>query len=1093
MEGLLVLLVMLAIGLIGAGPLAVIFVIVLFKKIGGLENRLLRIESKSGQAPLPAPQPKPFEQPRGEPVWSGRGITFEPVSSVQPAPPQPSPAPGQKLTETPSQYVEPKIPSEIRQEEIKKEPSTPAAPQPAPKTPEQAFAPKPFQVAPAQSPLHTYVPASKPSRPAQSGGLELKIGTRVILIAGIITVIFGVGFFLKYVYENFYFPPWARVTLVAAGGLVAVILGDFLRRRNFEIVAKGISALGFILLYFAVYSGTRTYHLFSIELAFIFSIVVTASAMAYAVILNEIFIAFLSLLGGYLVPAIISKGQFIPIPFSYVLALSAGAMGCAMFRRWRAVNWIAMTCTWLLYTAWFEKFYTSDQMAVALVWLSVFACLFLVLPILHGLIRRIEARREEVTLIVVNSIAAFYYLFQIFNGDDPKKLALATGLWGAAHLAMMAATLWRCRSDEKLHASLGVLGTCLITAALPMYFAFDAAMVGWIIEAVALTYIGIRYQARWTKVMGLLVAGVTVAGLFYHLPLHLDEDFKVFLSARFGTWLFVSAGLLVCHLFWRLMKQAGGQEASFAAQLFYAAGILLLTAGLALEWHAYCRWHVVFDPLGQAQFLKGMMMLAILLVPALLARPLRPRGELVQTAGIISAIFGAVFFAIAMMGVYHQAFRLFVNAPFALAMVFLAVLFWAAWQFKRSEKYEFQSQLPSAFLFLGLLFFFVVLTEQIYLYWSCQYEYASFEGDWKSAVLRYCLVAWAFYGLLLLAAGLRFEKTFIQAFAVFVTGVSTVGLFFLLPLHEDSEFKLVYNPPFITWAIVTVAILAGHGIWRFMRQAENKDLQWIVQFYYTAGLILLALGIGFEWAQHCRWHLEPADLAHSHLHLGLVLLTAFTVLGLLARPLAPAGNLVLTAGVLTALGGAVYTASAMTEVYYTAFTLFFNWPFAIAMFHAIGILLSAWFVRRFAQSPQSACPLAMAMVLSVLVLVWILLSEQVYSYWYCKSAYGPAEIANWSYRAQMYMSVSWAVYAAILMVIGFAARTAGIRWLSLAVFAVLLGKIFILDTATLRTEYRIAAFITTGLILVGVSFLYQLLKNKGFFDAFEKQLTLEKK
>ena len=79
------------------------------------------------------------------------------------------------------------------------------------------------------------------------------------------------------------------------------------------------------------------------------------------------------------------------------------------------------------------------------------------------------------------------------------------------------------------------------------------------------------------------------------------------------------------------------------------------------------------------------------------------------------------------------------------------------------------------------------------------------------------------------------------------------------------------------------------------------------------------------------------------------------------------------------------------------------------------------------------------------------------------------------------MSVSWAVYAAALLVIGFVFRKAGIRYLSLAIFAVLLGKIN-LDMWTLGTEYRIATFLTTGLILVGVSFLYQFLKKKGFFE-----------
>ena len=40
-----------------------------------------------------------------------------------------------------------------------------------------------------------------------------------------------------------------------------------------------------------------------------------------------------------------------------------------------------------------------------------------------------------------------------------------------------------------------------------------------------------------------------------------------------------------------------------------------------------------------------------------------------------------------------------------------------------------------------------------------------------------------------------------------------------------------------------------------------------------------------------------------------------------------------------------------------------------------------------------------------------------------------------------------------------------------------------MDTRTLDVTYRIAGFLATGLALVGVSYLYQYLKKKGFFEA----------
>jgi len=57
-----------------------------------------------------------------------------------------------------------------------------------------------------------------------------------------------------------------------------------------------------------------------------------------------------------------------------------------------------------------------------------------------------------------------------------------------------------------------------------------------------------------------------------------------------------------------------------------------------------------------------------------------------------------------------------------------------------------------------------------------------------------------------------------------------------------------------------------------------------------------------------------------------------------------------------------------------------------------------------------------------------------------------------------------------------------LRYLGLSVFGVLLLKVFIVDTSAVSTIYRILAFLATGVTLVVVSYLYQFLKKKGFFD-----------
>jgi uncharacterized membrane protein len=77
----------------------------------------------------------------------------------------------------------------------------------------------------------------------------------------------------------------------------------------------------------------------------------------------------------------------------------------------------------------------------------------------------------------------------------------------------------------------------------------------------------------------------------------------------------------------------------------------------------------------------------------------------------------------------------------------------------------------------------------------------------------------------------------------------------------------------------------------------------------------------------------------------------------------------------------------------------------------------------------------------------------------------------------------WAVYGAILMIAGFWLRVKILRYIALGLFVLLLAKVFIMDTSTVKSVYRIAAFLATGVTLVGVSYLYQFLKKRGFFEA----------
>ncbi len=82
-----------------------------------------------------------------------------------------------------------------------------------------------------------------------------------------------------------------------------------------------------------------------------------------------------------------------------------------------------------------------------------------------------------------------------------------------------------------------------------------------------------------------------------------------------------------------------------------------------------------------------------------------------------------------------------------------------------------------------------------------------------------------------------------------------------------------------------------------------------------------------------------------------------------------------------------------------------------------------------------------------------------------------------AFRAQLAISVTWALYASALLVLGFRRHRPGLRWIGLILFAITVGKVFLVDMARLETGYRVGSFLALGLLLVAASYLYQRMRQ----------------
>jgi uncharacterized membrane protein len=70
------------------------------------------------------------------------------------------------------------------------------------------------------------------------------------------------------------------------------------------------------------------------------------------------------------------------------------------------------------------------------------------------------------------------------------------------------------------------------------------------------------------------------------------------------------------------------------------------------------------------------------------------------------------------------------------------------------------------------------------------------------------------------------------------------------------------------------------------------------------------------------------------------------------------------------------------------------------------------------------------------------------------------------------LSIYWGVYAIAVIALGFARRDPASRYAGLALLAVTLAKVFLVDMAEVGTVYKVLSFVGVGLLLVATSIGY---------------------
>jgi uncharacterized membrane protein len=410
---------------------------------------------------------------------------------------------------------------------------------------------------------------------------EYFTGGNTLVRVGIIILFFGVAFLLRYAAEHSHVPIEFRLSGVALGGIVLLVLGWRLRTRRagYALALQG-GAVG--ILYLTVFAGLKIYSVLPPGAAFVLLVIIAAFSAALAVLQNSQSFAVLAVSGGFLAPILASTGQGDHVLlFSYYAILNAGILAMAWYKAWRPLNLLGFLFTFVIGTAWGVLSYQPQLFASTEPFLVLFFLFYVAIAILFASRQPPELRGYvDGTLVFGVPIVAFGLQSAMLH--DRRFVLAFSALAVSALYLVLATVLHRTRkaSQRLLVESFMALGVLFLTLAVPLALDGRWSAATWALEGAALVWIGCRQDRRLPRAFGaiLQVAG----GIIFLFDIEAPQSALPILNSTFLGGVMVSAAsVFAAAMLERYRERLDRSEGAVAAALYWWGVLWWLFAGLA--------------------------------------------------------------------------------------------------------------------------------------------------------------------------------------------------------------------------------------------------------------------------------------------------------------------------------------------------------------------------------------------------------------------------------------------------------------------------------------------------------------------------------
>ncbi|MFH0876416.1 MAG: DUF2339 domain-containing protein [archaeon] len=404
--------------------------------------------------------------------------------------------------------------------------------------------------------------------------IEENIGLKWFSKIGILALVIGIAFFIKYAIDNNWMSYLVRIIIGCLIGASLVFFGDFLsKKEKYSAWAKTLIGGGFALTYFSIFAAynfpeyraaigiSQIVDIFMLIVIVIFAVIFSIKDNSQVIAAESFFLGYVTSLLGT---------SFELITLFYSLILTIGLVFVVSYKKWPAIGIGGIIASYALYILWDTK--NPDSFAFTTVILITY---FLAFSSQYFLISKQD---ETKVLAVIGAIINSFFFFILYQGFISDKYYAYRGLVPVGLAVFYIISYFYSKKSKMFHLPQTNLYLSLffLTIAIPIQLDERLITISWALESVILILLHYKTGLRELKFVSYAVSLITlIKSLFY------NNDFVHFdaIAGIFSVRLISSLITVLCFYFiYEEVKKKNlhGTEYIIGNLYSWAASLILL-------------------------------------------------------------------------------------------------------------------------------------------------------------------------------------------------------------------------------------------------------------------------------------------------------------------------------------------------------------------------------------------------------------------------------------------------------------------------------------------------------------------------------------